>query len=573
MNENKNLYSQSKKEKILLMVMPYLAPLCPPMGISCLKSFLAKHGYDVTAVDVMAELEIKEKAYKYLDTLKTFIPLFKQAFYFNVGIDTLKNHFMAYINYTNKKKYIELVKMIVYNNYYVYIDDNQVDELNRVVEDLFDKVKKYLVYLIERERPTMVGISVYRGTLASSLFAFRLIKGKYPHIKTIMGGAIFSQELVINTPNFELFMERTSYIDKIIIGEGELLFLRLLEGELPQNKKVYTFEDINDRFVDLNSIDLPDFSDFDLSKYPLIPAYTSRGCVYHCSFCTEASFWRKYRKKEAKKIVDDLVISAKKYNRRLFVLTDCLINPVVTELANEMAARNLNIYWDVYLRVDKFVCNPEYALLWRRGGFYRARLGIETGSQRVLDLMDKKITVEQSKAALTSLASVGIKTTTYWAVGHPGETEEDFQHTLDFLTEMQDDIYEAEADPFRYFYAGQGSSDFWAEEYGRSLVYPEDATEMLLVKTWTLNTEPSREEIYDRLARFKDHCRKLDITNLDSLTEIYNSDIRWKSLHQNAVSSLVELNDKHYVDEHRHVTHLVNIQKTRYEVEEVDFAF
>ena len=245
--------------------MPYMAPLCPPMGVSCLKSYLGKHGYNVTTVDMMAHLEIKETAYKYLDTLKTFIPLFNQGFYFNVGIDALKNHFMAYINYTDKKKYIELVKQVVYKNYYVHINDNQVLELHQVVEDLFAKIRKHLLYLLDREKPTIVGISVYRGTMASSLFAFRLIKEKYPHIKTVMGGAIFSQELIKDTPNFNLFIEKTPYIDKIVIGEGEILFLKLLRGELAENKRVYTTEDINDEIIDLNSIDLPDFSDFDLS--------------------------------------------------------------------------------------------------------------------------------------------------------------------------------------------------------------------------------------------------------------------------------------------------------------------
>lgn len=567
MNTNKAV----DREKILLLVMPYLAPLCPPMGMSCLKSYLQAHGHNVTAVDMMAELEIKEAAYKYLDTLKKFIPLFRQAFFFNVGIDVLKNHFMAHINQTNAAKYNELVKAIIYNNYYIFLDDDQVNHLNQSVTDLFNKEKKYLLYLLEKEKPTVVGISVYRGTDASSLFAFRLIKEKYPHIKTMMGGPIFSQEFIPNTPNFELLLEKTPYIDHIVIGEGEILFQKILSGQLPGNKKVYTSADIKDEIVDLSAIALPDFSDFDLSNYPLIPFYTSRGCLYHCSFCSEAIFWEKYRHKNVQKIVSDLELSTQKYNRRIFVLTDCLINPVVTALAREMIARDLNIYWDVYLKVDPHVCDPEYALLWRRGGFYRARLGIETGSQRVLDLMDKRITVEQSKAALASLASVGIKTTTYWAVGHPGETEVDFQATLDFLTEMQDDIYEADADPFRYFYTGQGSSGSWAVEYGHSLVYPEEVTDMLLVKTWTLNAEPQREEIYDRLCRFKDHCRKLDITNLDSFGEIYNSDERWKSLHKNAVPTFTEMNDPRYSDELRRISHFISARKTRND--DVDFAF
>ncbi|MCP4158294.1 MAG: radical SAM protein [bacterium] len=571
MNEMKHESENEKKAKLLLMVMPYMAPLCPPMGASSLKSYLGKRGYEVKTIDVMSELEIKEAAYKYLETLKTFIPEFKQSFFFNVGIDALKNHFMAYNRYTDREKYVRLVKEIIYKNYYVTIEDEQVDQLDGVVGELFKKLEKYLVQYIEETKPTIVGISVYRGTLASSIFAFKLVKEKYPHIQTLMGGAIFSQELILGTPNFDYFLKEADYVDHIFIGESEKLFLKFLEGQLPAQQKVFTLKDINDELMDLNTLDLPDFSDFDVSKYPLVPTYTSRGCIYHCSFCTEAAFWKKYRKKNASKIADELEYLSGKYKRKLFVLTDCLINPVAAELSNEMVARNLNIYWDVYLKVDHHVCDPETTLLWRKGGFYRARLGIETGSQRVLDMMDKKITIEQSKTALSSLAAAGIKATTYWAVGHPGETEEDFQETLDFITEMQDDIYEAEADPFRYFYAGQGSSDSWSEQ-GNSLVYPEEFSDMLLVKTWTVNAYPSREIVYDRLCRFKEHCRKLNITNLDSVTEIYNSDVRWKSLHKNAVPTFVELNDEKYVDENRNVSQLLSAGKTQVE-EDVDFAF
>lgn len=564
--------SDTKNEKILLMVLPYMAPLCPPMGISCLKSALKKNGYHVKTVDVMAELSIREVGYLYLDTLKSFIPAEKRGFFFNVGIDVLKNHFMAYTNFRDEGKYYSLVKKIVYNNYYVHISDSQVYELNGVVEQLFSRLEAHLISLVEQETPTVLGVSVYRGTLAASLFACKIVKQHYPWIQIIMGGAIFSQELVPGTPNFDLFVKTASYIDKIVIGEGELLFLKYLKGELSPDKRVYTLGDIGSEMLNLDTADLPDFSDYDVSKYPILPTYTSRGCIYKCSFCTESSYWVRYRKKRASKIADELECLSKLYGRKLFLLTDCLINPVATDLSREMIRRNLQVYWDVYLKVDKHVCNPEYPLLWRKGGFYRARIGIETGSQQVLDLMDKKITVAQSKAAISSLASVGIKTTTYWAVGHPGETEEDFQKTLDFLTEMQDDIYEAEADPFRYFYAGQGSSDEWSEKYGCSLVYPAEATDMLLVQTWWPNTTPSREEAYDRLCRFKEHCEELGITNLDSVNVIHSSDERWKHLHKNAVPPFVELENMDVnVNEKDRVTTLLNVQKQH--AEDVDFDF
>ena len=60
--------------------------------------------------------------------------------------------------------------------------------------------------------------------------------------------------------------------------------------------------------------------------------------------------------------------------------------------------------------------------------------------------------------------------------------EEDFQKTLDLLTELKDYIYEAEADPFRYFYRGQVFGDDWAKDKGNSLLYDESATDMLLTQ-------------------------------------------------------------------------------------------
>jgi radical SAM superfamily enzyme YgiQ (UPF0313 family) len=79
-------------------------------------------------------------------------------------------------------------------------------------------------------------------------------------------------------------------------------------------------------------------------------------------------------------------------------------------------------------------------MLWRRGGFYRARLGIESGSPKILQKMGKNTTIDQIKKALSNLAYARIKTTTYWIVGYPGETEEDFLKTLTLIKELQNEI-------------------------------------------------------------------------------------------------------------------------------------
>jgi hypothetical protein len=563
---------RTKQKKVILMVLPFLTPVCPPLGISCIKSFLKPHGYDVTTMDAMTVLPIRELAYRYFDTLEGYISEAKRGHFFNVGLDVLNNHFMAHINFTDENKYIELVKDIVKKNFFVDIDDAQTNELNVVVKCFFAELQNFVLKLIEDKQPDVLGLSVYRGTLPASLFTFRVVKEKYPEIETIMGGAIFSQELFINSPNYNRFIEEATYIDKIIIGEGERLFLKILQGEVPAGQRVFMIDDVKEVLLDLNKIDTPDFSDFDMSNYPLLPTYTSRGCTFRCSFCAETVYWKRYRRKDVKKIADEFVELSERYGRRIFLLTDCLINPLVTDLSQELIKRDLSLYWDVYLKVDKYVCDPEYTLLWRRGGYYRARLGIESGSQRVLDIIDKRITLDQIRAAIRSLAAAGIKTTTYWIAGHPGETEEDFRQTLDLLEELQDDIFEAEADPFRYFHTGQVNANVWAEEIGNTYLYPEEAGDMLFTRTWKLNAEPSREEIYSRQCRFKEKCKELGIPNPYSVGEIRQADERWKQLHKNAVPALLDLAKGNVpLDEHKNVMRILDVEESK--ENDVDFSF
>ncbi|MGE5340437.1 MAG: B12-binding domain-containing radical SAM protein [Candidatus Omnitrophota bacterium] len=568
----------TENKKILLMTLPFLTPLIPPVGISCLKSYLQANGFEVKTIDVMAQIDIRERCYRYFETLERFIPENKRGFYFNIALDVFSNHFMARQpdrdekNFPDETTYTELVNALVYHNFDVALTESQIRQLTRIIDDYYVKLETYLSDLLEQEHPSVVGLSIYKGTLASSMFTGRLIREKFPRINIVAGGTIFSQELFPHTPNFNRFLEKASYIDKIFIGEGERLFLKYLQGELPDDRKIHTLNDLDGTMLDLNALDIPDYSDFDLTQYPMIAAYTSRGCVYRCSFCAETVYWKQYHRKEVPKIADEFSALHRRYQRRVFVLTDCLINPIVTELSNELIARDSNLYWDVYLKVDSQVCDPDLAHRWRRGGFYRARLGVESGSQHVLDLIKKGITVEQIKRAIGNLASAGIKTTTYWIAGHPGETESDFQETLRLLEELQDDLYEAECDPFRYFYMGQVDADRWAKDQGNRLVYPKEATDRLVTQTWQLNASPSRQEVYDRNFRFKEHCRKLGIPNPYSLSEIQKADERWRQLHKNAVPPLLQLNEHDpFPNENKNI--IQEVPASPLNVDDVGFRF
>ena len=532
---------QENKNAILIALLPFWSPLTPPLGLACLKSYMHLNGYEITTVDANTASELWEIHGTYLKTLQEYIPPEKLGNFYMVGYDVFMNHLMAHINYTDENKYLELVQLLVEKNFYTTITAEEGQELVAVVAQFYSKLEHYLLDLFQRIRPQIFGVSVYNSTLATSLFACKLIKEHYPDVLTVMGGGIFADQLSIGSPTLQLFMEKTPYIDKIIAGEGELLFLKLLRGELPEGQRVYTLKDIENQTVDLSTADIPDFSDFDVSLYPLLASYASRSCPFQCSFCSETVQWGKYRKKSVGQVVDEMSKLQKKYGGQLFLFGDSLINPVVSELAGEFIERGLTIYWDAYLRADEPVCDQERTSMWRKGGFYRARLGIESGSQKILDSMNKKTSVDQIKAALRSLAQAGIKTTTYWVLGHPGETEEDFQATLDLVEEMHESIYEVDWHPFFYYPSGQVNSEKWATENGLRLLYPEDTTDMLITPTWELNALPTREETYERVQRFAEHCKRLSIPNPYSLKDIYEADQRWKKLQKNAVPPLADL--------------------------------
>ncbi|MCP5102231.1 MAG: radical SAM protein [bacterium] len=536
---------QNQKEKILLAMLPFWDPQIPPLGISCLKGFLQNRGYTVKAVDANTEEDFRQFYHRYFGILKKHLPQSQQGNLSNFGNIILENNLMAHINYTEKTQYIELIRIIIADYFLFTFEDGQVRELISLLDEFFLELEQYVLKLLEQEQPTILGLSVFSGTLPASMRAAELARAKFPHIKTVFGGGAFSDQLAAGTPDLDYFIRKTGdYIDHVIIGEGETLFLKLIRDQLPQSQKVFTFADQTIDTADIQGENVPDFSDFALDFYPHLGGYGSRGCPYQCKFCSETVNWGKYRKKQTKQVVEELGRASRKHNYQLFLLSDSLLNPVLSELSTEMANAPERIYFDGFLRADKPVCDTENTLLWRRGGYYRARLGLESGSDRILEKMGKKIDSRQIKKVLYSLAYAGIKTTTYWVIGFPGETEEDFLHTLHLLSEMKDNIYEAECNAFLLLSSARVLSEDEENRRKKVPIFPQWARPLLLNQTCRLDgIEPPRTETMKRVQRFVRHCKEIGIPNPYSLEDVNNADERWKRLHKNAVPPLMAFRD------------------------------
>jgi radical SAM superfamily enzyme YgiQ (UPF0313 family) len=548
-----------KEEKVVLGLLPFWDPQIPPLGIACLQSFLQRHHYRVKSIDANLTPEFREIYDEYYSLLKKYVPQNRQGNIFNIGNQVLRNHLMAHLNkHKLEKKYVELLKILVKKTFFIDLRDNQVWELDKILKEFYLRLRRYFFNLLEKEKPTTLGLSVYGDTFPASLAAFKMAKEWDPTIKTVIGGGIFADQLAPGSPNLDFFVKQTGdYIDKIIIGEGEEVFLRFLQGEHKESQKVFSLKDIGITGLDLSTVGIPEFRDFELSYYPYLAHYGARSCPFQCKFCSETINWGKYRKKNVTQTVQEFIQLYKRHSYQLFLLTDSTLNPIATDLANEIIKSGVSIYWDGFLRADPHVCRTENTMLWRRGGFYRAKLGLESGSQHVLDLMNKRISVEQCRQALASLAYAGIKTTTFWLFGFPGETEEDFQMTLEFIEKCKDNLYEADCNAFNYYLTGQVNSREWLKNNKGVLLYPQWAKELLVTQTWIIDEQPTRQIAYNRVNRFVRHCRKLGIPNPYSLNDVFKADERWKKLHKNAVPSIVELKNKDiYVEESRSVKEL-----------------
>ncbi len=539
----------STKKNITLGLMPFWAPLVPPFGLKCLQDYLEKDGHKVEIFDCNIKGEFDNIYKDYIKTIKKWIPKQKLGNVYNVGNDVLNNHLMLELNRQglDSNAFNNMVSLLIESNFYFKISDKLITDLNSIVKNFYIKLEDFIISIIDKKLD-IFGLSVFRGTLPASMFAFKLVKSEFPEIKTVMGGPVFSQELIVDTPNFKKFVDETDYIDKIVIGEGEILFTKILNGNLKKDQRVYMSSDIDNERVNINLPLAQNYSVNDLGFYPYMPVYTSRSCPFQCSFCSETINWGKFRKRSIDVIVNDFEHIQKEYNTQLFLMADSLINPVLNDLTESLIKHPGVFYFDAYLRVDKYSCDYDKVFQWRKGGFYRARLGIESGSQKVLDLMDKKVSMDQVKSTIINLAKVGIKTSTYWIVGHPGEQESDFIQTLDLIEELRDYLYEVECNPFRYFNSGQSFSNAWDMQFKKYSVYPDEMNKHLLFKTYQLDTNPSREDIYNRVARFVNHCKKLNIPNPYYLQEVVEADKRWSDLQKNAVPNIMDFKNG-YIDE------------------------
>lgn len=533
---------EKTRTHILLALMPFWTPMIPPLGISCLKSFLKANGWDALIRDFNTDYRFWNVRDTYSKILEECIPESKKGDIHTAVFDVLMYHSLLFVKDENDSVVrMRLLDEIVEKVFLTKVPLSVLSNLDAVFVEFYGLLDKVLDEVFKEFSPDIFGVSVFNSSLGPSLYAIKKFKIKYPQKVTVMGGGIFSDQLHQHSSNFgRMKTAMAGYIDKIIIGEGEIPLLELLENGISSDSKDVCIQ--GEALLDLNSAPPPDFDGLNLDAYLQLAAYGSRGCIFKCKFCSETFQFKKYKNKKPLKLVEELRYLQEKHNYNLFLLSDSLLNPIIDDLANNIQQSKLKLYFDGYLRISKDTQDISNIMKWREGGLYRARIGVESGSDEILKKMNKQITVEQIEKSLTNLARFGVKTTTYWIVGYPEESDLEFAKTLELLKRMKDNIYSADFHGYWFHPMGQVMAIGESNDRSVSPVFSNELVENIFLQKWCLKTGGiSSERILDRLAQAKKVCHDLNIPNPYSYREWMDADMRWQGLHVSAVPGIFDI--------------------------------
>lgn len=254
-------------------------------------------------------------------------------------------------------------------------------------------------------------------------------------------------------------LQEHPYLDIALRGEAEKTVEEIAQGKpLPEVKGVtYRVKGQIKRnpdreFIDdLDSLPFPARHLLNNSLYirpdtgePQTTIQTNRGCPGECVFCLAGRLsGKRLRFRSPKNIADEIEECVSKFGiRNFFFRADTFTwnKDWVIAVCKEIINRDLNIKWVCNSRVDTL---DEERLKWMKGaGCWLISLGIESGSQRILNLMKKKIRKEEAKRAVELCKRFNIKTYAFYLFGLPWEMEEDVKETIRFAIELDSDYSE-----------------------------------------------------------------------------------------------------------------------------------
>lgn len=353
----------------------------------------------------------------------------------------------------------------------------------KLIDDIAEENSECLLINELKKNPICVGISSLTGIQIKNGLKFAGVVRENSSIPIVWGGT-HPTVMPIKTTEDPL-------VDITVYGEGDETFPELVDT-LKRNGSLKDIEGIcykkDGRMIlnsprhitNLDEVPLLPYHLIDMEKYLVLPkrkinryfeVISSKGCPFRCRFCQNPTYSHIWRYKSIPKIIDEVKYLVENYKIDGITFLDddfCVSRKRVVNLCKEIIKEKFNIIIRTSARVDqlaKFDDNTWSAL--KEAGFDHFGIGIESGSQRLLDYIQKDITIKQIHLANEKLKKYGFAMTYNFMVGFPTESYLDYLKTLELI---------------RYL--------FWSN---RKIIYP--------INTFNLYTPYPGTSLYDEIAR------------------------------------------------------------------------
>lgn len=322
-----------------------------------------------------------------------------------------------------------------------------------ILDYLLEKFEeKKLLEIIRKENSPIVGITAVTPNIEKALYLAKMIKTNFPDRIIVLGGPHA-------TLKPEETLKKSKNIDYILRGEGDARFSKLIEyilkKENPQNLPGLTFrknEEIintpNANFIgNLDELPLPARELLNIKEYsnrlssfkkPVTTIFTSRGCPYNCIYCSKPITGNEFRARSPENVISEIILLKNKYGIKELQFYDdtfTLDRERILTICQLLIGNKIKIQWKCETRVN--LIDKELLKTMKQAGCYLIAYGIESGSQRILNVLKKNITIEQIKEAIKLTKKSDIKTLGYFMLGIPTENEEEIKQTIRFSKKLE----------------------------------------------------------------------------------------------------------------------------------------
>ncbi|NVM22030.1 MAG: radical SAM protein [Desulfobacterales bacterium] len=302
--------------------------------------------------------------------------------------------------------------------------------------------------LVGSFKPEIVGITMNTFQTRAAKQISKIVKEKNRKTQVVVGGPHPS---ALKSRIFDTF----PLVDVVVVGEGEHTFLELAEGK-PLEKirgACYNGKMNEPRPLaeNLDYLPLPNLDLVDISKFTGVPpvgaypsAYTmaSRGCPFHCTFCSKSVWENRVRYRKPGLVIEEIKWLHEKYRMREIFFQDDTFNlnrEWAEELLNLIIDNKLNkeIVYKAPFRANEKLVDEGLLRLAKKAGFWLIFYGVESGNQGMLNGMKKGLTVGEIKRAFKLTHQVGLKTTASFIIGMPSETKETISDSVALWREIK----------------------------------------------------------------------------------------------------------------------------------------